>query len=71
MNKYLGLNGDDRLKRTKLVKVSRWVTDQYEVEGRTTAISDREMSALVKEHLPEHYAKAAKEGRLVYTHHEA
>ena len=70
VNNYLGLHGDDRIKRTKLVRISRWVTDQYDVEGRTTAISDREMAALVKEHLPEQFAKAAKEGRLVYTHHE-
>ncbi|MHC5053569.1 MAG: beta/alpha barrel domain-containing protein [Planctomycetota bacterium] len=60
VNNYLGLHGDDRIKRTKLVKISRWVADQYDVEGRTTAISDHEMAALVKEHLPEQYAKAAK-----------
>jgi isopropylmalate/homocitrate/citramalate synthase len=68
VNNYLGLTGDDRLKRTKLVKVSRWVADQYDVEGRTTAISDSEMAALVQEHLPEHYSKAVEEGRLANAH---
>jgi hypothetical protein len=40
------------------------------VVNRTTAISDREMIELVKEHLAEPYALAEKEGRLAYVHHE-
>jgi len=64
VNKYLGLEGGDRIKKTKLVKVMRWVTDQYNVERRTTAISDEEMVALVKEHLPEQYEAAVKAGRV-------
>ena len=70
VNNFLGLHGADRLKKTKIVKIMRWVADQYEVENRTTAISDREMAALVKEHSPAEYEKAEKEGRLKYTHHE-
>jgi isopropylmalate/homocitrate/citramalate synthase len=70
VNNYLGLHDEDKIKKSKMVKIMRWVTDQYDVEKRTTAISDREMSDLVKEHLPEQYEKAVKEGHLVYTHHE-
>ena len=53
-----------------MVKIVRAVADQYEVEARTTAISDREMVELVKKYLPEEYKKAESEGRFVYTHHE-
>ena len=51
-----GEEGDDRLGKVKLVKIMRWVADQYDVHGRTTAISDEEMEQLVREHLPDHYA---------------
>ena len=70
VNNFLGLHGKDRIKKTKLIPIARWVVNQYDVENRTTAISDREMVDLVKEHLPEQYKKAAEEGHLVYTHHE-
>lgn len=70
VNNFMDLHGRDRIKKTKMVKIMRWVTDQYDVEDRTTAISDREMVDLVKKHLPEAYRKADEEGRLVYTHHE-
>ena len=56
VNSYLGLEGDDRLGKLKLVKIARWVMDQYEKEGRTAAISNEEMEAQVKEHLPDQYA---------------
>ena len=58
VNEFLGLKGDNRLKITKLAKIARWVSDQYEVTGRLTAISEEEMEAQVKEHLPAEYAKA-------------
>lgn len=70
VNSFLNLHGDDMIKKTKLVKIMRWVADQYEVENRLTFISDREMVQLVKEHLPDEYAAAEREGRLRYTHHE-
>jgi len=70
VNNFLGLHGDERIRKTRLVKIMRWVADQYEVEGRLTAISDRELAQLVKEYLPEEYEKAANAGRLRYTHHE-
>ena len=70
VNNFLGLAGRHRVKKTKLIEIMRWVTHQYDVERRTTAISDREMTDLVREHLPEPYAKAESEGRFHYTHHE-
>ena len=64
VNSFLGLAKESRLKKTKLVKIMRWVVDQYDVEGRTTTISDKEMLELVKKYLPEEYEQAKKEGRL-------
>jgi len=42
------------------VKIMRWVKDQYDVHGRTTAISSEEMEELVRKHLPEYYEKRMK-----------
>lgn len=64
VNNFLGLDSDNRVRKTKMAKIMRWVVDQYEVEQRTTAISDRELVDLVKEHMPEHYEQAKGEGRL-------
>jgi len=57
VNEFLGLTGDDRLGAIKCVKIGRWVDDQYKKQGRMSSISDEEMEAQVKEHLPEYYAK--------------
>ena len=70
VNNFLGLHGRDRLKKTKIVKIMRWVADQYDIENRVTAISDREMAELVKKVVPEEYERAEREGRLRYIHHE-
>ncbi len=70
VNNFLGCHGPAAIKKTKMVKIMRWVTDQYEKENRTTAISDREMVGLVREYLPEEYKKAEADGRIVYSHHE-
>ncbi len=70
VNNFLGRHGKDRIKKTKMIKIMLWVTNQYDVEGRTTAISDREMAELVKQYLPEEYKQAEREGKLVYTHHD-
>ena len=51
VNNYLGLAEEDRLSKIKVHKVARWVTDQYEKEGRTTAISNDELAAQVRLHL--------------------
>ena len=70
VNSFLGLHGKDMIKKTKMVKIMRWVGDQYAIENRNTAISDRELAQLVREYLPEEYAKAEAAGRVTYTHHE-
>ena len=61
INNFLGLHDKDRLRKISMVKIMRWVDDQYNVHGRTTAISDEELTEQVKVHLPEQYeaAKAA------------
>jgi hypothetical protein len=58
------MSRENRLKKTKLVKIMRWVTDQYDIENRTTSISDNEMIDLVRKFLPEEYEQAQKSGRL-------
>jgi len=70
VNNFLGLGIENRLKKTKLIKIMRWVTDQYDVENRTTAISDQEMAELVKEHLPDMYEQAKKDNRLAEINYE-
>ncbi|MBN2300870.1 MAG: histone-lysine N-methyltransferase, partial [Lentisphaerae bacterium] len=70
VNNFLGLHGKAMIKKTKMIKIIRWVGDQYEIQNRTTAISDREMANMVREYLPEHYAEAEKAGHLTYVHHE-
>ncbi|MFB3892807.1 MAG: 2-isopropylmalate synthase [Phycisphaerae bacterium] len=57
INEYLGLKGADRINKIKCHAVARWVMDQYEKEGRLTAISDEELEAKVKELMPEYVAK--------------
>jgi isopropylmalate/homocitrate/citramalate synthase len=70
VDNFLGLKGESRLRLTKVVKVMRWVTDQYDKHGRTTAISDEEMADQVRRHLPDEYRKAQEEGRITLVHHE-
>jgi isopropylmalate/homocitrate/citramalate synthase len=70
VNHFLGLHGEHMIKKTRLLPILEWVKAQYDVERRTTAISDREMADLVKQHLPNEYAAAVKDGRLTYTHHD-
>ncbi len=57
VNDFLGLKGKERLSKVKLHKIARWVSDQYEVHRRITAISDHELEMQVKQHLPEFYAQ--------------
>jgi len=57
VNEFFGLQGDERLSVIKVHKVARWVRDQYEEEGRMTAISDEELEAKVKELMPEYWEK--------------
>ena len=55
VNDFLGKKGKDKISKLKMLKIIRWVTDQYDKEGRITAISDEELAEQVKQHLPEHY----------------
>lgn len=57
VNDFFGLQGEDRISKIKCHKVCRWVMDQYEQEGRLTAISDQELEAKVKELMPTYWEK--------------
>ncbi|NQU51707.1 MAG: hypothetical protein HQ522_04120, partial [Bacteroidetes bacterium] len=57
VNDFFKLTGDDRISKFKIHKVARWVMDQYEIEGRLTAISDEELEKQVKELMPEYCEK--------------
>jgi len=57
VNEFFGLKGDDRISKIKVHKVARWVMDQYEKEGRMTAISDEELETQVEELMPDFWAK--------------
>jgi len=43
-----------------VVKIQRWVMDQYEKEGRMSSITDEELEEGVKLTLPEQYQKYRK-----------
>jgi isopropylmalate/homocitrate/citramalate synthase len=53
VNEFFGLTGEDRINKIKVHKLGRWVMDQYEKEGRLTAISDRELEDKTRELYPE------------------
>jgi isopropylmalate/homocitrate/citramalate synthase len=55
VNEFFGLKGEDRISKIKIHKLARWVTDQYEKEGRMTAISDEELEAKTEELLPQYW----------------
>jgi len=57
LNEFFGLKGDDRINKIKVHRLARWVIDQYDEEGRLTAISDQELEAKAKELLPEYWQK--------------
>ena len=57
VNEFFGLTGDDRMNKIRIHKLARWVIDQYDVEGRLTAISDQELEAKAKELYPDHWEK--------------
>jgi isopropylmalate/homocitrate/citramalate synthase len=38
LNEFFGLKGDDRINKIRVHKLARWVIDQYDVEGRLTAM---------------------------------
>jgi len=57
VNNFLGLEGDERLKKVNVHKIARWVMDQYEIEYRTSAITDDELAEQVRIHLPDHHSR--------------
>jgi len=57
VNEFFGLTGENRVKKIRVHKLARWVMDQYEQEGRLTAISDEELEAKTEELLPELWRK--------------
>jgi isopropylmalate/homocitrate/citramalate synthase len=57
VNAYFGLRGTERISKIKVHRLARWVIDQYEVEGRLTAISDQELEAKTRELMPDFWAK--------------
>ena len=57
VNDFLGFEGMARLGKIQLVKIGRWVVDQYEKHDRVTAISEEEMIEQVRLHLPEYYER--------------
>jgi len=57
VNEFFGLKGDDRINKIKVHRLARWVIDQYDEEGRLTAISDQELEAKARELLPDYWKK--------------
>ena len=57
VNEFFGLKGDERISKIKVHKVARWVMDQYEQDGRITAISDEELEEQVQELMPDAWTK--------------
>ncbi len=60
VNNFLDLKGKERLTLMKVAKIQRWVMDQYEREGRLTAISEEEMEDQIKLHFPDLYKRAKR-----------
>jgi isopropylmalate/homocitrate/citramalate synthase len=57
VNEFFGLKGGERISKIKVAKLARWVIDQYEVDGRLTAISDTELETKTRELLPQFWEK--------------
>ena len=49
-----------RVRKLDVARIGRWVVDQYEVHGRLTTISDEELLAQVKLHLPAVWEKFSR-----------
>jgi hypothetical protein len=57
VNEFLRRKGKNRISKTKMHKIIKWVADQYEVHGRSTAIFDEELEEQVRMRLPNYYLK--------------
>jgi isopropylmalate/homocitrate/citramalate synthase len=58
VNDFLGVKGTpNEVKLTQVVKIQKWVMDQYNEHGRMSTITDEELEQQVRTHLPELCAK--------------
>ncbi|MBN2456293.1 MAG: hypothetical protein JXB29_07150 [Sedimentisphaerales bacterium] len=57
LNEFFGLKGEERINKIRVHKLARWVIDQYEKQGRLTAISDQELDQKAKELYPDYWQK--------------
>ena len=57
VNEFFGLKDDERINKIKVHRLARWVIDQYEQDGRLTAISDQELEEKAKEFFPDYWKK--------------
>jgi len=57
LNEFFGLKAEDRINKIRVHKLARWVIDQYDIEGRLTAISDQELEAKAEELYPDYWEK--------------
>jgi isopropylmalate/homocitrate/citramalate synthase len=57
VNQFMGLKGESKASKTAVVKIARWVRDQYDTHGRITAISEEELVEQVKVYMPDHFDK--------------
>ncbi|MHC4394404.1 MAG: 2-isopropylmalate synthase [Planctomycetota bacterium] len=57
LNEFFGLKGDDRINKIRVHKLARWVIDQYDEQGRLTAISDQELEVKAREFFPDYWEK--------------
>jgi isopropylmalate/homocitrate/citramalate synthase len=55
VNDHLRLLGKEPVRKTEVALVARWVRDQYDVNGRITSISDKELMEVCKQCLPQHF----------------
>ena len=53
VNEYLARLGKEPIRKAKLGRVARWVRNQYDKHGRITAISEKELIEVCRQHLPE------------------
>jgi len=56
VNDFLGTRGKpNEVKLTQVVRIQKWIMEQYNVGGRQSAISDEELEDQVRTHLPDLY----------------
>ncbi|MFH1091806.1 MAG: 2-isopropylmalate synthase [Pseudomonadota bacterium] len=55
VNDYLAQQGKERVRKSRVANIARWVRDQYDVHGRTTTISEEELIEVCRQYLPESF----------------